>query len=126
MKRYGAYVLASIVLVSALIGGAWPWVGAEAREGLLTAGSIAVLAQAGAFALLVGAGERPNGFLAAFAGGVMVRLLLVGIAGAIASGFASRTRATALVLGLVGFFFVLVLLEAVFLAGRKNRNERTT
>lgn len=126
MRRYSAYVLVSAALVAALVGGSWPWLAPEAREGLLTAGSIAVLVQAGAFALLVRSWERPNGFLAAFAGGVMARLLLVGIAGAVASSFASRTRATALVLGLVGFFFVLVLLEAVFLAGRKNRNERTT
>jgi hypothetical protein len=32
----------------------------------------------------------------------------------------------ALVLGLVSFLFVLVLLEAWFLADRKNRNEQTS
>lgn len=126
MRRFGAYLLASTVVVAFLVAGLWPWLGAAARSGLLTAGTIAVAAQAGAFALLLRAGDAPNGFLAAFAGGVMARLVLVGVAGAIATTFASKTRATALVLGLVGFFFVLVLLEAGFLAGRKNRNERTT
>lgn len=126
MRRFGAYVLASIVVVALLLAALWPWLGAAARGGLLTAGTLAIATQAGAFALLTRAGDAPNGFLAAFAGGVMVRMVLVGVAGAIATTFTSETRATALVLGLVGFFFVLVLLEAGFLAGRKNRNERTT
>jgi hypothetical protein len=124
VKVVGTYVLAAAGTVALGTGVAWPLLDAAGRRGLVEAAVMALLVQAAAFALLVRVRARPTGFLAAFAGGMMVRMVVVGVAGFVAIGFAERSRTVALVLGLVSFLFVLVLLEAWFLADRKNRNER--
>lgn len=126
MRTFGLYVLAAVVTLAIGVGSGWTFLDPEGRRGLLEAALLALVVQVPAFALLVRARSRPTGFLAAFAGGMLVRLGVVGVAGVVALRFASRSRTVALVLGLVSFLFVLVLLEAWFLADRNNRNERTS
>lgn len=126
MRVIGTYILAAMGMVALGAGAAWPVLDAAGRRGLLEAAVTALMAQGLAFTFLVRARSRPGGFLAAFAGGMLVRLAVVAAAGFVAIGFAERSRTVALVLGLVSFLFVLVLLEAWFLADRKNRNEQTS
>lgn len=126
MRVIGTYVVAAVGTVAFGTGLAWPLLDGAGRRGLVEAAATALVVQGAAFALLVRARVRPTGFLVAFAGGMLARLVVVGVAGFVALGFAERSRTVALVLGLVSFLFVLVLLEAWFLADRKNRNEQTS
>jgi hypothetical protein len=126
VKVVGTYVLAAAGTIALGTGVAWPLLDSAGRRGLVEAAVVALVVQVAAFALLVRARARPTGFLAAFVGGMLARLVVVGAAGFVALGFAERSRTVALVLGLVSFLFVLVLLEAWFLADRKNRNEQTS
>ncbi len=129
MKRVAAYAVAALLLTLVLTVLLWPWLEADARSGLVTAAVLAVAAQVVAFGALVWLRERPQGFLLGFAGGVMARMGLVAVVAVVATtSEASRPRTVAVVLGLVGYLFALVLLEAWFIQERtdsKRRTERT-
>lgn len=87
------------------------------RTGVLLAAGIAVPVQVLAFGLLQGARGDVTRFFAWWGAGIALRVLVVVVVGVLSSGLERGARAS-LVLSLVGFFFVLLLLEPVFLKGR--------
>ena len=107
---YGAVsaaVLASLaVLVPAVVGSA-------DAAGVRLAAVIAWPVQVVAFVILVGGRERVS-FLAGWAGGMAVRFAAVGAAALWVTRGAGPDPAS-LLLSLVGFVFVLVLMEPLFL-----------
>lgn len=92
----------------------WPWLGPEARRGLVIGASIAFPIQWIAFGLLLKFRKKANAFLAVWAGGTLVRMGSVLAAGFLLLEVDSADPA-ALLLALAGFFFGLLLLEPLFL-----------
>lgn len=130
MRRVASYVMAALLLTVVLTAALWPWVGVEARRGLAAAAVLALVFQAAAFGLMVWAGRWPQGFLLGLAGGMLARMgLVAGVAVIVTAIDVPRPRTVATVLGLVGYLFVLVLLEAWFIQDRTESTrgtERTT
>ena len=81
---------------------------------LMVGAAIALVLQLAAFALLLAVREKPHLFMGGWLGGMILRFGGLGLV----LYWASRTSVlprTPLVIGLVGFVFVLLLLEPVFL-----------
>jgi hypothetical protein len=113
MKRWIAYVAASVLVL--LIGSAVALLmaPAEAAASVALAAGIALAVQLLAFGVLVAFGAG-RGFLAGFLGGVALRFGTV-LAVALTVTRAGSFDAATLLLSLVAFVFVLLLLEPVFL-----------
>ena len=94
------------------------------RRGILLAALIAYPVQVMAFGLLLRARGEPTRFMVWWGAGIALRVVVV-----IAVGFASTmlvsVEPAALVLSLVGFFFVLLLIEPAFLKA-DDKDARTT
>lgn len=104
-------------LVTALVAtGATVFLDGSRERGLLWAAGVALAVQTGAFALLLRYRGRPQGFLAAWLGGMMARLLGLG---GMALMVVRRDDVDPLwtLLGIAGLFFVLHLLEPLALRG---------
>ncbi len=113
MKAVLAYGgVAAVVVVVLALGVVGLVRGAEPGAAWLAAG-IAWLVQVVAFGALV-AGRGRDRFLATWLGGTLLRFAVVGGVAVWLTRTDSYDPATALV-GLVGFVFVLVLLEPLFL-----------
>jgi hypothetical protein len=112
--KYAATGTAVVALVTLAL---WPFLTPDARTGVITAGAIALPVQVGAFALLIRARGDQNGFLAVWAGGTIVRLLVLALVAAVAIRF-ETPGTVALLLALAGFFFGLLLLEPVYFRPR--------
>jgi len=110
--RYGLAGIAGLGIAVALL---WPWLDAPARRGVAVAAAVAWLVQVGAFAALNRARERMRPFLAAWAGGTVVRMGVI-VAAAGAAWLGDLPPASTL-LALAGFFFGLLLLEPLFFEG---------
>jgi len=112
--RYGAAAAAVVALLTLVM---WPFLGPPARRGVLVAGSVALPVQVIAFSLLARYRGQANGFIAAWAGGMAIRALVIGGVALflIRSGGES---AVSMLLALAGFFFVLLLLEPVYFRHR--------
>ena len=115
--RYGSAAALLIVVVSL---GLWPFLDGNARSGVLAAGAIALPVQAVAFWMLVHFRERANGFVLAWAGGMALRTVALGVAAlvVIRSGAAN---AVPFLLALAGFFFGLLLLEPLYFRAQVRR-----
>ena len=108
--RYALVGSAGVALVTLAL---WPFLGADGRAGVLVAGAIALSVQIVAFSLLLRFRGHVNGFLAAWAGGTLVRMLVIGVVAALA--IRSEAAGTIpMLLALAGFFFGLLLLEPVY------------
>lgn len=110
---YGAASLLLVVFGIGLVlaagsGGAGAW------RAVVIAGVVAWVLQLGAFGLLQRYRGVPNGFLMAWAGGIAARFGVVGLVAWWSSGRADLPREP-LLLSLVGFMFMLLLVEPVFL-----------
>ena len=108
--KYAVTGTAGVALVVALL---WPFLDGGGREGVLVAAAIALPVQIGAFWALMGLKHKVNGFLAMWAGGTLLRMLVV----AGAAVLAIRTEmdgAVPMLLSLAGFFFGLLLLEPLY------------
>lgn len=113
MSPATGYAVASLLLVSASAGVVYLALGPEDGLGVLVAAAVAYPVMVGSFALMVRFRGGGNRFLAAWIGGVLVRLLVLGsTVGAVVAIEALRPAAT--LLSLAGFFFALLLLEPVF------------
>jgi hypothetical protein len=113
LSRTAKYAGACLGLVAVVTGAAAVLMDPSALYGVLAAAAVALPIQVGAFALLASAPAGTNRFLAAWVGGTLVRLAVVGLGGwgLIRAGL---PRVPTL-LGLAGFFFVMLLLEPAFL-----------
>ena len=86
----------------------------EGRSGVVLAGLIAYPVQVSAVWLLLRAKDRPSRFIVWWGAGIALRVAVVAAVG-IASSRLASVEPVALILSLVGFFFVLLLMEPVFL-----------
>jgi hypothetical protein len=95
----------------------WPFLEPDGRRGVLIAGAIALSVQVVAFWLLLRFRRHVSGFLAVWAGGTLVRMLV--IAGVATIAIRTETGgAVPMLLSLAGFFFGLLLLEPVYFRPR--------
>jgi hypothetical protein len=115
MRRWWSYAGVSGALLAGLVAALWGMLDSEGRSGILWAAGVAWLVQGVAFGMVVGLRDRKQGLLLAMAGGTAARLGALGAAGIVVTVVETGVGAGALLLGLAGFLFVLVLLEALFL-----------
>jgi hypothetical protein len=95
-----------------------------ARTGILIAAAISLPVQILAFGLLARAQGDVTRFFLWWGAGIALRVVVVAVVGVASTGLQPENR-TALVLSLVGYFFVLLLLEPVLLKGA-NKGVKTT
>ena len=109
--RY-ALVCASVVGVAVLVAAVT--LDGPGLAGVLAAAAVALPVQIGAFAALTRVRVGTNAFLAAWVGGTVVRMAVVGLAGWALVAL-PRFPPLPSLLGLAGFFFVMLLMEPRFL-----------
>lgn len=108
--KYAATGGAALTLI---VGALWPVLDAAGRSGVLLAAAIAMPVQVGAFWALRRFRGDPNAFLAAWIGGTLLRMVVVGIV-AVAVIRSQMDGAVPMLLALAGFFFGLLLLEPIY------------
>ena len=120
--RYAAVALA---LLAAAVAALWTVLDPSGRSGVLMAAAVALPVQVAAFAWLVRGRKRStNAFLAAWAGGTLVRMATV-LAGGLILIRATAAAPAPTLLGLAGFFFALLLLEPLFWGAGAERTTDT-
>jgi len=112
MTPSAKYAVLGAGAVSAIVLGLWPFLDASARSGVLTAAAVALPVQIVAFATIQRFRGELTGFLAAWIGGTLVRMAVVGVV-AVALIRSDFDGAVPMLLALAGFFFGLLLLEPV-------------
>ena len=117
MKRAVKFTGFALLTVLLGFGIAVPFLDDAGRRGLLVAGGIAVAVQGVAFATLDRLKDREHGFLFALLGGAALRFGALGITGVVATTLDTGLGLEPLVLGLAGFLFVLLILEALYVRG---------
>lgn len=117
------YAMTGAAALTVIVGGLWPLLDAAGRTGVLLAAAIALPVQVIAFAALVRFRSELEGFLVAWLGGTLVRMVILGVAAlvVIRSGM---DGAVPMLLALAGFFFGLLLLEPIYL--RSGTDDVTT
>ena len=120
MRAYAGYALVGAGVV-ALCAGLLGWLlGPVAARSIWWAAAVAYVIQLIAFAVLLRYRKRSDAFLAAWGGGILVRMLVV-LAGAWWVMRSDVLEPAPALLGLAGFLFVLLLLEPVFFfVGQRN------
>jgi hypothetical protein len=108
--RYLTVSAIVVVLAAVLVAG---WVAPAAGAGVWLAAGVAYLVQAVAFAVLMLARGSGLGWVGAWGGGTFLRLLAVLGATLWVAG-SERASAVPILLSLVGFLFLLLMLEPVF------------
>ena len=111
------YAWAALAILAAVNGLMFPWLDGPGRAGLLVAAAITFPVQVLAFALLCKHAARPADGLVVWIGAAVVRMAVVIAVGLAVMSLPALSPVTTL-LGCAGFFFVLLLLEPVFLAAR--------
>lgn len=120
MRPAGQYALVALLLLGSAAAILRGVLGPEDGFGVLVAAGVAYPVMVGSFALMVRYRKARNRFLAAWIGGALVRLLVLGLTAAAVMAL-DALRPTATLLALAGFFFALLLLEPVFF-GRVARD----
>lgn len=107
------YAMTGGVAIGLIVGGLWPLLDPAGRKGVLLAAAVALPVQVTAFAVLRRFRGEVNRFLAAWVGGTLLRMAVIGVAAfvVVRSGMEG---AVPMLLALAGFFFGLLLLEPVF------------
>lgn len=108
--KYAATGAGGIALI---VAGLWPFLDSAGRNGVLVAAAVAIPVQVVAFALLHRYRGRVNGFLAAWVGGTMLRVVVLAVTAAVVIR-SDAEGAVPMLLALAGFFFGLLLLEPVY------------
>lgn len=114
MKGPVGYVAVSLGLVLVVTAGLWPFLSQGGREGLLTAGGLALLTQLGLHFALTGLRRNPKRFAVSLALGIGVRMAVI-VLSAVLLVAPGLVPPASFLLGLAGFLFGLVLLEVAFL-----------
>ncbi len=124
MSGLGRYALIALLIVGLGAAALAAFLDDAGRRGILLAALIAYPVQVMAFGLLLRARGEPTRFMVWWGAGIALRVAVV-----VAVGFASAALAAvdpaALLLSLVGFFFVLLLIEPAFLRA-ESKGARTT
>lgn len=107
------YAMTGGSAIALIVLGLWPFLDDAGRNGVLVAAAVAIPVQVGAFAVLHRYRGRLNGFLAAWVGGTMVRMVVLAITTAVVIR-SEMQGAVPMLLALAGFFFGLLLLEPVY------------
>lgn len=107
------YAAASVALIGVLTLALWPFLGPQSRLGVLVAGLVAIPVQIVAFAALVRFRGQLKGFMAAWAGGMALRAVVLLVVAVVVIRSGTET-AIPLLLALAGFFFALLLLEPIY------------
>ena len=115
LKYAGAGLSVVFVTILAL----WPFLDPAGRTGVLIAAAVAIPVQAIAFAVLLRFRGKLNGFLAAWVGGTMIRMVVLAVVAFLAIR-SSAEGAIPMLLALAGFFFALLLLEPLFFRPEPN------
>jgi hypothetical protein len=115
VKQFLSYTVVALPLVVVATLGIGTTLDEVGRRSLWWAAGIALAVQFVAFGVLLGVRGRRNAFLLAFLGGGLARLGTLGVAGLTVTGMDTGLAPAPLVLGLAGYFFALLLLEALFL-----------
>lgn len=106
--------------IALIVLGLWPLLDASAWSGVLVAAAIALTVQTAAFAVLHQSQGALNGFMMAWVGGMMVRMLVIAAVAVIVIRSGTES-AVPMLLALAGFFFGLLLLEPVFFRVEPNQ-----
>ncbi len=119
------YALTALLVVGLGAAGLSVLLEEAGRRGILLAAVIAYPVQVVAFGLLVRAREEPTRFVVWWGAGIALRVAVV-VAVGVASSRLASVEPAALLLSLVGFIFVLLLLEPAFLKvdGKEARTTR--
>jgi hypothetical protein len=118
------YAWAALAILAAANGVMFPWLDGPGRAGLLVAAAITFPVQVLAFALLCKHAVRPAEGLVVWIGAAAVRIAIVIALGLAVTALPALSPVTT-VLGCAGFFFVLLMLEPVFLAARMRATAET-
>jgi hypothetical protein len=116
------YAVAGALLLGLVTLVLWPFLGDAARHGVLAAALIALPVQLVAFSVLVRYRGRAQGFMAAWASGMLLRGAVVVIAAIVVIRSGSPS-AVSLLLSLAGFFFALLLLEPLCFKTGSTKSE---
>lgn len=108
--KYAATGFLSLTAVTLVL---WPWLTPEGRVGVVIAALVALPVQVVTFGLLLRFRDRLNGFLAAWVGGMLTRVVVLAVVAVFAVRSGSE-RAVPMLLALAGFFFALLLLEPLY------------
>lgn len=114
VRAWTAYAATGLALVVMVTFVAAALVEATVRPAIAIAAIIGYVLQLAAFALLLALRDKPRLFIAGWLGGMLLRFGTLGVLLYWASRTAVLPRGP-LVLSLVGFVFLLLLLEPVFL-----------
>jgi len=107
------YAVTGVGVVGLVVVGLWSFLDTAGRQGVLIAAAVAIPVQALAFAALNRFSGKLEGFLAAWIGGTLVRMAVIGVVAVVV--IRSRVEgAIPLLLALAGFFFALLLLEPIY------------
>lgn len=109
------YAWVALAILAAVNGVLFPWLDGPGRAGLLVASAVTFLFQVAAFAVLARHASRPEQGLLVWVGTTVVRMGVLVAIGLSLTWFPALSPVTTL-LGCAGFFFVLLVLEPVFLA----------
>jgi hypothetical protein len=114
LRAWTAYALTAAVVVGVTGVAASLLGGAAITKAVWLSAALAYVLQAIAFALLLVVRDRAELFMAGWLGGMVLRFGAVGVLAFYASRYTTLPLA-AFLLSLVGFVFLLLLLEPVFL-----------
>ncbi len=124
MNALNRYALTALLVVGLGAAALSVFLDDAGRTGILLAALIAYPVQVMAFALLLRARGEPTRFMAWWGAGIALRVAVV-VAVGLASSRLESVEPAALLLSLVGFFFVLLLMEPAFLRA-DSEDARTT
>ena len=124
MSALSRYALTALLVVGLGATALSVFLDDAGRRGILLAALIAYPVQVIAFGLLLRARGEPTRFMAWWGAGIALRVAVV-VAVGLASSRLESVEPAALLLSLVGFFFVLLLMEPAFLKA-DSENARTT
>lgn len=114
MSAIARYVAAGLVLAAVLLVGAWPFLDAGGRRGMLVAFAVALPVQGVLFGLLSRGQGQPGAFLRAWVLGMLGRLAALGGFALVVAG-GTQLPPLPTLLSFAGFLFGLLLLEPAFL-----------
>ena len=125
MSALSCYALTALLVVGLGATALSVFLDDVGRSGILLAALIAYPAQVTAFGFLLRARGEPTSFMAWWGAGIALRVAVV-VAVGLASSRLESVEPAALLLSLVGFFFVLLLMEPAFLKVDSDDARTTT